>query len=166
VRAVEAEVSPNLGMVQLGGCSPEREKTAAALSKIRREGEASGGRRRRYGRGNGREGGGAREGSGAGSVSREWTSGRGRALSGSVGGAAERERKERGGPAAKVPHGAGRRRGAWPRPVGGALTVSRPVVTRLPRARAARHCSGNGALAPTGRAPVAARVGRPSPDEQ
>jgi hypothetical protein len=62
VRAVEAEVSPNLGMVQLGGCSPEREKTAAALSKIRREGEASGGRRRRYGRGNGREGGGAREG--------------------------------------------------------------------------------------------------------
>jgi hypothetical protein len=105
-------------------------------------------------------------GAGAGSVSREWTSGRGRALSGSVGGAAERERKERGGPAAKVPHGAGRRRGAWPRPVGGAPTVSRPVVTRLPRARAARQCSDNGTLAPTARAPVAARVGRPSPDEQ
>jgi hypothetical protein len=55
----------------------------------------------------------------AGSVSRGWTSGRGRALSGSIGDAAERERKERGGPAAEVPRGAGRRRGAWPRPCPG-----------------------------------------------
>jgi hypothetical protein len=62
VREGEAEVSPNLGMVQLRGRSPERGKTAAALGKIRREGEASGGRRWRYGRENGGEGGGAREG--------------------------------------------------------------------------------------------------------
>jgi hypothetical protein len=49
-------------MAKLGGRSPEMGKTAAALGKIRREGEASGGQRRRYGRENGGEGGGAREG--------------------------------------------------------------------------------------------------------
>jgi hypothetical protein len=43
VREGEAGVSSNLGMVQLGGRSPERGKTAAALGKIRREGGASGG---------------------------------------------------------------------------------------------------------------------------
>jgi hypothetical protein len=31
-----------------------------------------------------------------------------------------------GGPVVGVPRGAGRRRGAWPRPAGGAPTVSRP----------------------------------------
>jgi hypothetical protein len=92
---------------------------------------------------------------------------------GAVVGAAERERKERGGgPAAEVPRGVGRRCGAWPRPAGSAPTVSRPTVTRT-------RC----ALASTGRAPVEARVGSaggerarvgwsekkagwPSPDEQ
>jgi hypothetical protein len=58
------------------GRSLERGKTAEALGKIRHEGEASGGRRQRFGHGNGGEGGGAREGAaGAGSVMREWTSG-------------------------------------------------------------------------------------------
>jgi hypothetical protein len=57
----EERFSSNLGTAKLGGRSPERGKTAAALGKIRREGEASGGRRRRYGRVNGGVGGGARE---------------------------------------------------------------------------------------------------------
>jgi hypothetical protein len=56
------DLAPIQGMAKLGGRSPERRKTAAALGKIQCEGEASGGRRRRYGRGNGGEGGGAREG--------------------------------------------------------------------------------------------------------
>jgi hypothetical protein len=86
-------------------------------------------------------------GAGAGPVSREWTSGRGRALSGSVGGAAKRERKERGGV-------------AWPRPVGGALTVSRLAATQMRRARAAHRYSDSDALALTRRAPVAERAGR------
>jgi hypothetical protein len=41
----EERISSNLGMAMLGGRSPERGKTATALGKIRREGEASGGRR-------------------------------------------------------------------------------------------------------------------------
>jgi hypothetical protein len=130
VREKEAEVSSNLGMMQLGGRSPERGKTAVELGKIQHEGEESGGRSQRYERENCGEGGDAREGGRSGSVSREWTSGRGRALSGLVGSAAERERKERGGgPAAEVPRGMGRRHDAWPRPAGGALTVSRSAVT-------------------------------------
>jgi hypothetical protein len=56
------DLAPIWGMERLGGRSPEKGKTAAALGKIRCEGEASGGRRWRYGRGNGGEGGGAREG--------------------------------------------------------------------------------------------------------
>jgi hypothetical protein len=56
------DLAPIRGMVKLGGRSPERGKTAAALGKIRREGEASGGQRQRYGRRNGGEGGDAREG--------------------------------------------------------------------------------------------------------
>jgi hypothetical protein len=56
-----------------------------------------------------------------------------------------------GGLAAGVPRSAGRRRGAWPRPAGGAPTVSRPAVTRTRTvARWRRH----------GRAPVAVRAGR------
>jgi hypothetical protein len=67
------------------------------LGRNPHEGEASGGRRRRYGRGNGGEGGNAREGGAEwGRCRGGWTSGRGRALSESVGGTAERERKERG----------------------------------------------------------------------
>jgi hypothetical protein len=53
------DLAPIRGMAKLGGRSPERGKTAAALGKIRREGEASGGGRRRYGRRNGGEGGSA-----------------------------------------------------------------------------------------------------------
>jgi hypothetical protein len=71
----EERISSNLGMAKLGGRSPERGKTAAALGKIRREGEASGGQGQRSGHENGGEGGGAQEGAGAGSVTREWTSG-------------------------------------------------------------------------------------------
>jgi hypothetical protein len=59
VRKGEERVSSNLGMAKLGGRSPERGKAAAALGKIRREGEASGGLRQRYGRKNSGEGGGA-----------------------------------------------------------------------------------------------------------
>jgi hypothetical protein len=62
VREGEDGVSSNLGMMKLGGRSPERGKTAAALGEIRHEGEAFGCRRQQYGRGNGGEGGGAREG--------------------------------------------------------------------------------------------------------
>jgi hypothetical protein len=69
---------------------------AAVLGRNPREGEASGGRRRWYGRRNGGEGGDAQEGGGTGSVLRGWTNRRGRAMSGSVGGVVERERKERG----------------------------------------------------------------------
>jgi hypothetical protein len=58
----EERISSNLGMAKLEGRSPERGKTAAALGKIRCEGEASGGRRQRSGCGNGGEGGEAREG--------------------------------------------------------------------------------------------------------
>jgi hypothetical protein len=69
-----------------------------------------------------------------GSVSREWTSGHGHTLRGSVGDAAAREKKEReGGLAAGVARGAGRHRGAWPRPAGGAPIVSWPAVTRTRR---------------------------------
>jgi hypothetical protein len=62
VREGKARVSSNSGMVQLGGRSPERGKTAAALGEIRREGEASGGWRRWSGCGSGGEGGGTRGG--------------------------------------------------------------------------------------------------------
>jgi hypothetical protein len=48
-------------------------------------------------------------------------------------------------------------RGAWLRPVGGILTVSRPAVTQ---ARAARRCSDSSAPGADGRAPVVVRVGR------
>jgi hypothetical protein len=58
------------------------------------------------------------------------------------------------------PHSARRRHGAWPRPEGGASTVSRLAVTRMRRARATRRCSDSGTLAPTGRALVAVRAGR------
>jgi hypothetical protein len=121
-------------------------------------------------------------GAGAGSVLREWTSGRGRALSGSVGGAAERERKERErrGPDAEVPRGAGRRRGAWPQPC-----LGRPGPDRVPLGRDPDATRAGGALlfgqrragtdraSPSGSESREARVGRPekkagwpSPDEQ
>jgi hypothetical protein len=66
----------------------------------------------------------------------------------SVGGAAEREKGEREGrPAAGVPRGTGRHRGAWPRPVGGAQ--QRPEHgargRRAPRALPARNREGAGA---------------------
>jgi hypothetical protein len=57
----EERISSNLRMAKLGGRSPERGKTAMALGKIRREGEAPVGRRKRSRRRNGGEGGGARE---------------------------------------------------------------------------------------------------------
>jgi hypothetical protein len=72
----------------------------------------------------------------------------------------EEKKREGGGPAAEVRRGAGRRRGAWPRSVGSTPTVSRSAVTRMRCARAAHRCSGSGALAPTGQAPVAVRTGR------
>jgi hypothetical protein len=53
------DLAPIRGMAKFGGRSPERGKTTAVLGKIRREGEASGGRRQRYGCGSGGEGGGA-----------------------------------------------------------------------------------------------------------
>jgi hypothetical protein len=53
------DLAPIQGMAKLGGRSPERGKAAATLAKIQCEGEASSGRRRRYGRENGGEGGGA-----------------------------------------------------------------------------------------------------------
>jgi hypothetical protein len=62
VREGKAGVISNLGMVRLRGRSPERGETTAALGEIRREGEASGGRRRRSGHESGGEGGGARVG--------------------------------------------------------------------------------------------------------
>jgi hypothetical protein len=68
-------------------------------------------------------------GGGAGSVTREWTSGGSAVLfaASSVGGVAEREKgEERGGLAVGGEGG----HGAWPRPAGGAPTVSRPAVTR------------------------------------
>jgi hypothetical protein len=55
----EERISSNSGMAKLGGRSPERGKTVAALGKIQREGEASGGRGQRSGRRNGGEGGSA-----------------------------------------------------------------------------------------------------------
>jgi hypothetical protein len=134
VREGEAGVSSNLGVAKLGRRSPERGKAAAALGEIRREGEASGGRRRRTGVETvGREAA-LERGAGAGSVSREWAwsrfelLGRWRDRGG--------KRRERGvGPlAVGVPRGAGRHRGAWPRPAGGAPTVSRSAVTRTRRA--------------------------------
>jgi hypothetical protein len=96
-------------MAKLGGHSPERGKTVAALGKIRREGEASSGRRRRYGRGNGGEGGGAREGGRSGVSDEGVDAWRVDCVFGasSVGGAAEREKgEERWGLAVGVPHGA------------------------------------------------------------
>jgi hypothetical protein len=62
VREGEDGVSSNLGMAKLGGRSPERGKIAVSLDEIRCEGEASDGRRWRYGRRNGGEGGSTREG--------------------------------------------------------------------------------------------------------
>jgi hypothetical protein len=56
------DLAPIRGMTKLRGRSPKRGKTSAVLGKIRREGEVSSGPRRRYGRENGGEGGGAREG--------------------------------------------------------------------------------------------------------
>jgi hypothetical protein len=46
-------------------------------------------------------------------------------------------------------HAARERHGAWLRPAGGVLTVSRPAVTRTRRARAARRYPDSGALALT-----------------
>jgi hypothetical protein len=107
--------------------------TAAALGKIRREGEASGGQRQRSWRGNGGEGGVAREGGGAGPVTREWMSGGSAVFLSKLGWwCAEREKgEERRGSGRE---GAPRREGghgAWPQPAGGA-----PTVTRTRRARA------------------------------
>jgi hypothetical protein len=99
-------VSSNLGMVQLGGCSPERGKTAVALGEIRREGEASGGRRRRSERGSNGEGDGARGGQRG--VGEEGVD-EGAHLNG-LGRRRGREGKRRakgGGPAVRVPRGAG-----------------------------------------------------------
>jgi hypothetical protein len=66
-----------LGMTKLEGRSPERGKTAAALGEILCEGVVSGGRRQRYGRENGGEGGGISEGgrSGVGDGARTSVSG-------------------------------------------------------------------------------------------
>jgi hypothetical protein len=72
----------------------------------------------------------------------------------------EGKKREGGGPDVEVPCGARWRHGAWPRPAGGAPTVSQPAATRMRHAQAARRCSDSGALAPTGRAPVASRAGR------
>jgi hypothetical protein len=91
-------------------------------------------------------------GAGAGSVMREWMSGGSTVLFGasSVGGAAEREKgEERGGEGGSGRRGATRREGgcgAWPRPAGGAPTMSRSTVTRTRRARVARRCSDSGTL--------------------
>jgi hypothetical protein len=110
----------------------------------------------------------------------EWARSR---LSGAVISTAEGERKERGGAAVEVPRGAGRLRGARPRPAGGAPTVAGPAATRMRRTRAARRSSDSNVLVLTRQAPVAARAGRhrwrsgargpareesgwPSPDEQ
>jgi hypothetical protein len=80
--------------------------------------------------------------------------------------------------------GGATRRGAWPRPTGGAPTVSRTAMTWARRACAVRRCSDRGTLGADGRALVAVRGGRerkgaraplgrpekktgwPSPDEQ
>jgi hypothetical protein len=82
-------------------------------------------------------------------------------LNGSVGGATERRK---GGESGGSGHGGASQcrggRGAWPRPAGGAPTVSRPAVTRARRARVAHRCSDRGALGTDGRAPVAVRAGR------
>jgi hypothetical protein len=48
----------------------------------------------------------------------------------------------------------------WGRSWGLAPTVSRPVVTRAWRARAAHHCSDRGTSGADGQAPVAVRAGR------
>jgi hypothetical protein len=113
----------------------------------------------------------------------EWRVGRVFGAS-SVGGVAEREKGEERGfrPWGATWHGGGH--GAWPRPAGGALTMSRPVMTRTRRARAARRCSDRGTPSADGWAAVAVRAGRerrgtrarvgqpekktgwPSPDEQ
>jgi hypothetical protein len=172
-----------LGMAKLGGRSPERGKTAAALDKIRREVEASGGWRQRSRHGNSGEGCCAREGGGG----EELVMGermRGSVMFERLGRRRGREVKRRGERGSSR-GGATRRegdRGAWPRPAGDAPTVSRPPVTRARRARVARRCSDKGAPGIDGRAPVAVRVGReqrgarvglpekktrwPSPDEQ
>jgi hypothetical protein len=116
VREGEAGVSSNLGMVRLGGCSPERGKTTAALGEIQREGEASGGRRQRSGCGSDVERCGARAGNqrgvGDGSADEWWV---GRFVELALSAARLRGKNRRGGgPAAGVPLSAGRRRGAWP----------------------------------------------------
>jgi hypothetical protein len=110
------------------------------------------------------EGGGLGAGSGGEARALEWRGRRGVEMGGRVGAVALERRGHRrsreGGPAAEVPRGVGRHRGAWPRLAGGAPSVSRSAATRMRRARAARRCSDSGTLAPIGRAPVAARARR------
>jgi hypothetical protein len=104
-------------------------------------------------RGNGGEGGGAREGARAGSVTREWTSGS--VTFKRLGRLRGREGKRRGERGVRCV-GATRHGGdcgASPRQVGGAPTVSRPAVSRMRRARAARCCSDSGVLALTWKGP-------------
>jgi hypothetical protein len=153
----EERISSNLGITKLGGRSPERGMTAAALGKIRREGEASGGQRQRSWRGNGGEGGVAREGGGAGPMAREWMSGGSAVFLSELGRRrAEREKGEERRGSGRG--GATRReggRGAWPQPAGGAS-----IVTRMRRARAAHRSSDRGTPSADGRAPVAMREGR------
>jgi hypothetical protein len=115
----EEKFSSNLGTAKLGGRSPERGKTVAALDKIRRGGETSGGRGRRYRHGSSGEGGDAQEGGRSG-----------------VGDEGVDER-----------FGHVRAARSAARPASGAPIVSWPAVTRTRRARAARHGSDSGALA-------------------
>jgi hypothetical protein len=145
----EERISSNLGMAKLGGRSPEKGKTTAALGKIRHEGEASDCRRQRFGRGNGGEGGGAREGGGEELVMGERT--RGSVTYERLGRRRGREGK-RGRTGGSGRGGATWRRGgrgAWPRLAGGAPTKSRPAVTRV-RVRVGRPEK---------------KTGWPSPDE-
>jgi hypothetical protein len=104
----EERFSSNLKTAKLGGCSPERGKTAATLDKIRR------GERPSVARGGstgvevvGREVA-LERGAGAGSVTREWT--KDSVTLERLGRQRDREGKRRGewgGPAMGVPRGAG-----------------------------------------------------------
>jgi hypothetical protein len=116
----EERISSNLGMTKIGGRSPKRGKTTAALGKIRREGEASGGRGQRSGCGNDGEGGGAREGGGEELVMGERT--RGSVTFEGLGRRHDKEGKRRGEQGGSGHGGATRREGghgAWSRPCPG-----------------------------------------------
>jgi hypothetical protein len=161
VRAGEDEISINLGMAKLGGRSPERGKTAAALSKIQREREASGGRRRRYRHGSGGEGCGAqRRRSGVGDEGAD-EGGSGYVFERARSAARLRGKKEKrgGGPDVGVPHGVG---AAWGLAPTGGRRPDRVPAGRDPDAACAGGASlfGQRHASTDGRAPVAVRAGR------